>query len=258
LRSNLGFILLVFFYFEATAQESGIAENQTVSFSLHKDNYFILYSKLNQHEEIYDANDDEEVQFQLSFKLDLVQFSKGKVVVAYTQKSFFQVFDDDNSRPFRETNYNPEVFYRLGDNFNFIDLGYEHESNGMEDPKSRSWDKVYLKFQFVSKNFKLSYKTWSEIEGEEYDPEFEERKRPMQDYYGTNELEIGVLIKGVILKSLIRRNFYTTYGYSENRILWHLNKNHYWGLIYTKGYGHSLREYHLNTETYGLVIQLNI
>jgi phospholipase A1 len=87
-----------------------------------------------------------ETVFQLSAKYRL--FDTG-LYVAYTQISFWQSYDYRNSSPFRDTNYNPEIFYRfepracqsgrLG-----ADAGIEHESNGQLVPLSRSWNNVYL------------------------------------------------------------------------------------------------------------------
>ena len=72
--------------------------------------------------------------------------------IAYTQKSFWQFVNSEKSSPFRETNYDPEVFYRWepGPAFKHwaMDVGVEHESNGQpfSDPvnNSRSWNRVYL------------------------------------------------------------------------------------------------------------------
>jgi len=67
---------------------------------------------------------------------------------AYTQISFWQAYDRNNSAPFRETNYNPELFYRTK-RFPFYaghvgaDIGFEHESNGQKPPISRSWNLFY-------------------------------------------------------------------------------------------------------------------
>lgn len=72
--------------------------------------------------------------------------------LAYTQKIFWQVFTP--SGPFRDVNYNPEVFYRYdvdGGNSRWLDFGiYEHESNGGAKADSRSWDRTYLRFSSSS------------------------------------------------------------------------------------------------------------
>ena len=63
---------------------------------------------------------------------------KNNIFIAYTQKSFWQIYDEENSKAIRENNYNPEIFYRFcpsnfkifwGIKMKAIDLGIEHESN---------------------------------------------------------------------------------------------------------------------------------
>jgi phospholipase A1/A2 len=87
-----------------------------------------------------------EVVFQLSAKHDILG---SRFYLAYSQISFWQAYDSANSSPFRDTNYNPELFYRfpetsLGRGFLGADLGVEHESNGQQVPLSRSWNLIYL------------------------------------------------------------------------------------------------------------------
>src|SRR3990167_5146064 len=75
---------------------------------------------------------DSEVIFQLSLKARILG---GPLYFGYTQRSFWQAYNGKESAPFRETLYNPEVFFRfqpgnrLSSQWGF-DLGIEHESNG--------------------------------------------------------------------------------------------------------------------------------
>jgi outer membrane phospholipase A len=101
-----------------------------------------------------------EAKFQFSFKaLMLAPQTLGErngLWFGYTQQSYWQVFDSSNSRPFRESNYEPEVVFshrfdgpakwagwRLPDRLN---VGLVHQSNGQSDPRSRSWNRVYAQF----------------------------------------------------------------------------------------------------------------
>ncbi len=86
-----------------------------------------------------------EVIFQLSGKY---QIFRSRFYCAYKQISFWQAYDVGNSSPFRETNYNPELFYRFeekswGSGRAGADAGFEHESNGQAMPLSRSWNLLY-------------------------------------------------------------------------------------------------------------------
>lgn len=85
-------------------------------------------------------------KIQFSFKAKVVRTTD--LYFGYTQLMMWDLMKP--SSPFRDLNYNPEVFYRL--NFNtstshWLDLGFfEHESNGRDDEKSRSWDRSYLRY----------------------------------------------------------------------------------------------------------------
>jgi phospholipase A1/A2 len=87
-----------------------------------------------------------EAIFQLSAKYSLFNT---RFYVAYTQISFWQSYDYRNSSPLRDTNYNPEIFYRFkpfayqSGQFG-ADAGLEHESNGQPVPLSRSWNLAYV------------------------------------------------------------------------------------------------------------------
>lgn len=91
--------------------------------------------------------EDSEMLFQLSIKAPIWQNIFGSDIdgyFGYTTKSYWQLFNDDFSAPFRETNYQPELFVRkvnrldAGLGIAFWDLGINHESNGRAEPLSRS------------------------------------------------------------------------------------------------------------------------
>ncbi len=109
--------------------------------------------------------DNQDVKFQFSLKTELMKsipvvrklpyVESSRIWAAYTQQSYWQFFDGGNSRPFRENNYEPELILSLGmDNKGddvlqrylpkMLNLGIVHQSNGREDPLSRSWNRVYL------------------------------------------------------------------------------------------------------------------
>ncbi|HWU68403.1 MAG TPA: phospholipase A [Stenotrophobium sp.] len=109
--------------------------------STHKPMFVLPYT----YSSAYDGRHTE-VEFQISAKQKLFHT---QFYFAYTQKSFWQLYDKKESSPFRETDYNPELFYRWTPAFSWInhwgaDLGFEHESNGMGLPDSRSWNRIYI------------------------------------------------------------------------------------------------------------------
>jgi phospholipase A1 len=70
----------------------------------------------------------------------------------YTQKSFWQVFNNSLSRPFRTTDHQPEFIYAypletaVGDRWTlrYAGVSLSHQSNGQAEPLSRSWNRVIL------------------------------------------------------------------------------------------------------------------
>ena len=89
--------------------------------------------------------EETEMIFQISFKARLLG---SPLYFAYTQQSFWQAYNTDESSPFRESNYAPEIFWRFspGDWWSKtmgLDLGFEHQSNGQPTAESRSWNRLY-------------------------------------------------------------------------------------------------------------------
>ena len=97
--------------------------------------------------------DDMEAQFQLSVKFPLMTDlfdTSMDMYAAYTNRSFWQVFNDDISSPFRETNHEPEIWLQFHPKWNLLGfnntlnrIGFSHQSNGQGGVLSRSWNRAY-------------------------------------------------------------------------------------------------------------------
>lgn len=175
--------------------------------SLYKTNYFMPVTWT---EEI-DRDDDTEAQFQISFKQ---RIGHTHVFFAYTQVSFWRMWDSGDSRPFRETNFNPEMFYRWRAEKNplgpfDLDIGLEHESNGQPQPDSRSWNRAYLRPIYMTRNWRVQLKLWARVfhpdEPSTVDNPDGDDNPDIIDFMGNHELEIDWRFSGGRQLSLMNR-----------------------------------------------------
>ena len=93
-----------------------------------------------------------ETKYQISLKAKLLPDILGLPVSlwgGYTQSSRWQVYNGAASRPFRETNYEPEGMLVwpmkgeiLGWQMRMASVSLTHQSNGRSLPLSRSWNRI--------------------------------------------------------------------------------------------------------------------
>ena len=128
-----------------------------------------------------DELDRFESTFQVSLKFSLADnlfLEQDKLFIGFTAKSFWQVYNKDASAPFRETNYEPEVFWTaplhwqpFGSDASLLALGFSHQSNGRGGGLSRSWNRLYANFVVEKEDFVFSLKPWWRIpEDDKIDP----------------------------------------------------------------------------------------
>ena len=135
-----------------------------------------------------------EAKFQLSLKTKAIENifgDNGDLWLGYTQSSRWQVYNEDESRPFRETNYEPEasLIFRtnydiLGLHGRLLGLTFNHQSNGRSDPLSRSWNRVILNVGFERDNFALMLRPWYRIAEDSDD----DNNADIDDYIGRGDL----------------------------------------------------------------------
>ncbi|MEZ5545585.1 MAG: phospholipase A [Lysobacteraceae bacterium] len=134
-----------------------------------------------------------EGKFQLSFKTKLwenIFGDNGDLWGAYTQSSHWQMFNSEESRPFRETNYEPELmlvfrnrYHLLGWNGRMAGIGFNHQSNGRGDPESRSWNRIVANIGLDRGNWALMLRPWWRLpEGKR-----EDNNPDIEDYIGRGE-----------------------------------------------------------------------
>ena len=135
-----------------------------------------------------------ETKFQLSLKTKAVENllgDNGDVWLGYTQSSRWQVYNGDESRPFRETNYEPEASLMFRTNYTLLGLHgrllgvtLNHQSNGRSDPLSRSWNRVIFNLGFEKDNFALMLRPWYRIEEDSSD----DNNPEIKNYIGRGDM----------------------------------------------------------------------
>ena len=137
--------------------------------------------------------DKVEAAFQISFKARLWASDDRRLGVwfAYTQQSFWQVYNGEISSPFRDTNYEPELKVAWqpkiswgGFDWQLLSIGYNHESNGRADPISRSWDRIIAEIGIEKGNFALLLRPWIRIDDQSDDTD----NPDITDYYGYGDV----------------------------------------------------------------------
>lgn len=215
--------------------------------SVHKEIYILPVT----HANLYQGAQTE-IAFQISAKQRILD---SNFYFGYTQKSFWQAYDFSNSSAFRETNYNPEVFYRTGlDTVSFgkwkMDIGVEHESNGQSGASSRSWNRVYIAPYLPRENSLWYFKLWyriPDITGLDENPD-------ISDYLGYGELQYRQRFgNGQMIHAFLRGNPGTGLGgIGINYSIAGPSDNYYYLLRLWSGYGESLIDYNRSINRIGL------
>jgi phospholipase A1 len=207
--------------------------------------------------------DEVEAKFQLSFKGRLLTTDDRRwgLWFAYTQQSQWQLYSEDISRPFRETNYMPELFgsYRPGVElgsfrWNVLNFGYTHQSNGRADPISRSWDRLFVEAGIERDNFAIVARAWTRIEPSNY----EDDNPDITDYLGHGQVTALYRWRDNTFTLMGRGNLDTGKGAAQfswtSRPLLGPLRAHF---QLFSGYGESLIDYDWNQTTIGLGVTLN-
>jgi phospholipase A1/A2 len=226
-------------------------------------NYFLaLAYNFNPNKEVYEKPypdfdmQYEEVKFQISLKVKLWESifkSNTDLWFGYTQLSFWQLYNTADSCPFRETNYEPEILFNYRMNADifglvknrFIQVGFNHQSNGLGGSLSRSWNRIVANFGFERGAFDLVLRTWFRIPENESNDD----NPDILAYMGYGDIAMGYHWKDWAVGALFRNNL----RLEDNRSALQLDVsfplvrsiNGY--LQYFVGYGESLIDYdHFN------------
>ncbi len=159
---------------------------------------------------------DTETKFQISFKKSLAKDlfgGRNELFLGYSQTSWWQT--SAKSSPFRETNYEPELFMvfpyaKKQSPLKAYTIGILHQSNGQGGRVSRSWNRVYLSGIFQKEGIFIIPRVWYRIP--------EHQKTDINDtsgddnpdiykYLGYGDLRITYPYKKHLFTLLLRDNF---------------------------------------------------
>ena len=245
--------------------------NYFAPFSYSTDKYTRHFSAYNEHnipENLLPYKKYEnhlEAEYQLSFQKLLTYNLLGwneYINFAYTQQSWWKIYDE--SSPFRETNYTPELFMVLptsdymDNKFNLkaFKFGYRHQSNGREGYASRSWNRLFLATLWQWDSLFMRVEGWYRIPEDKKSEDFYKGIDPgasgddnpdIVDYMGYGEIEFNYLYRKHQFHLLLRNNL----DFSDNKgavqfdymVPFFNSSNVFWYAKIFNGYGESLIDY---------------
>ena len=223
--------------------------------------------------------DPNDLKFQLSLKSellnniplirDLPHVTSSRLWGAYTQQSYWQLFNANASRPLRENNYEPELILSLGiDNEvdgeekayipRMMNLGLVHQSNGRDNPLSRSWNRIYLESGFeLTDRLSLLVRPWwriPESEKEDDNPDIEKFMG-----YGDMTVRWETESRKTAVSVLLRNNLRSdNKGFAQLSVQQRVFNNPYikLHLMASTGYGETMLDYNHSQNVLGFGISL--
>lgn len=209
----------------------------------------------------------EEAKFQLSLRTKLAQdllLPNADLWVGFTQQTFWQIWNGKDSKPFRNSDYEPEVIYVVptsqglrtlpfGWQWRYTMLGLAHQSNGQSDPLSRSWNRVYLGVGVERGDWSLTTRLTQRLN----EPTETDNNPDLVAYRGRGEFQLNWMhgrqtasllyrstLKGVKYGAVQFEWTYPVYRDQPNGLRWFVQA--------FRGYGETLTDYNFRQTSLGL------
>ncbi|MGL5387136.1 MAG: phospholipase A [Enterobacterales bacterium] len=205
----------------------------------------------------------DEVKFQLSLAFPIWRGIAGENSVlgaSYTQRSWWQLSNHDESSPFRETNYEPQIFVGWATAYKFagwtlrdIEVGLNHESNGREDPTSRSWNRGYARLMAQNGDWQVEVKPWfrfSESDSSDDNPD-------ITKYMGYYRLTVGYALGDSVFSAEGQYNWNSGFGGAQLGWSYPITSHVRFYTQVFSGYGESMIDYNFKQTRLGVGVMLN-
>lgn len=208
-------------------------------------------------------------RFQISFKYELTNElfrDDDSLFLGYTQTSVWDL--SSPSAPFYDTSYRPGIFYEVADrdrirpkgSLPWLQLGYEHESNGKSGVDSRSMDILFVRpCLYFGKpgdtHVRFAPKVWAYVGGG--------GNSDMEHYRGYADL-LGILDIGKDesffsesqVAVTLRKGAHWEYGSYQVDAAYPLGSAFYLHFQYFNGFGETILDFDKRTTQYRIGIML--
>jgi len=244
----------------------------------HRRNYILPASyKTNTNNEPYVEADDQlqnlnhtEAEFQFSIKILLregIFNDNGHLYLGYTNHALWQVYNRDISRPFRETNHQPELILSFTNDWeifgfrNVLNEGIlNHQSNGQGGVLSRSWNRIMFNSVFEKDNLVFAFTPWYRLPEKKAkfkgDPRGDDNP-DIERFMGHFEFTSAYQHRSNIFSMMVRNNLRSDHNKGAVELGWSFPISRRSQTIrgyakYFNGYGQSLIDYNDYTQAVGI------
>ena len=182
-------------------------------------------------------------------------FGHGDLWIGYTQVAHWQIYNSELSRAFRELNYEPELMLNFHVNFkishfNFKMIGvtFNHQSNGRDLPRSRSWNRIILSLAVESRNLQIYLRPWIRLNDDE------DENPLITDYIGNGDITAIYKLKKHTFYAIITNSFSfkNNHGSLQFNYLYPISTNLKLHTQFFTGYGETLIDYNHYQTTLGI------